>query len=133
MNSLPPELLLSIIELAADCSSIYQSYRARLKTLSALTLVNRQFHQIAQPLLPQQLHFQSRNEEDVLSKSCAFQEVQKATDKIGFSTSLSGQSGNFAKLKELRLYGLALSGLASLRNQQLQYCFFPIAKPQDTR
>ncbi|GAA5986615.1 hypothetical protein JCM5350_008318 [Sporobolomyces pararoseus] len=118
MKSLPPELLLQIIELAAECSSLYQSYKLRLRALSALTLVNRQFHQIAQPLLPQQLHFQSRNKEDVLSKSCVFQEVQKATDKIGFSTSLSGQSGNFAKLKELRLYGLALSGLASLSNHK---------------
>ncbi|GAA5965356.1 hypothetical protein JCM3765_004869 [Sporobolomyces pararoseus] len=56
MNSLPPELLSSIVDLAADCSSIYDSWDTRMDTLLYLTLVNRQFHGIAQPLLPQQLY-----------------------------------------------------------------------------
>ncbi|GAA5965922.1 hypothetical protein JCM3765_006489 [Sporobolomyces pararoseus] len=57
MNSLPPELLSSIVDLAADCSSIYDSWNTRMETLLALTLVNKVFHGIAQPLLPQKFFF----------------------------------------------------------------------------
>jgi len=60
MNSLPPELLSSIIESAAECTSIYESCKARLQTLSALALVNRTFYQLAQPLLPLRIYLKQR-------------------------------------------------------------------------
>jgi hypothetical protein len=61
MNSLPPELLSSIIELAAKCTSFYDSYKDRIRTLSALALVNRTFYQFAQPLLPQKVYLKKED------------------------------------------------------------------------
>ncbi|GAA5965929.1 hypothetical protein JCM3765_006492 [Sporobolomyces pararoseus] len=127
MNSLPPELLSSIIESAVECSSLYDSYKARLKTLSALTLVNRQFHEIAQPLLPQQLYFRYRWEEAAFSENGRTGEVLKLVSEVGPSSSIypSLQSGDFAGLKELRLFDcgqvplLSLSGHKPLPDRHL--------------
>ncbi|GAA5986005.1 hypothetical protein JCM5350_005494 [Sporobolomyces pararoseus] len=119
MNSLPPELLLSIIGIAADCSSTYESYRARLRTLSALTLVDRQFHQIAQPLLPQQLYFRNSDDERAFTRRCSFQKVQKvASEVLSHWQNPNPQSRDFAKLNELRIQNSALAGLAGLSNHK---------------
>jgi hypothetical protein len=74
MNTLPPELLSSIIESAAECSSIYESYEERLQTLTALALVNRNFYHIAQPLLPQKVYLRKWGSEDL--------EDPEVTDKL---------------------------------------------------
>jgi hypothetical protein len=62
MNSLPPELISSILESAAECNS-FDSYKSRQRTLSALSLVNRTFYSFAQPLLLQKVYL--KKEEDV--------------------------------------------------------------------
>jgi hypothetical protein len=74
MNSLPPELVSSIIESAAECSSIYESYKARLQNLSALALVNRTFYQLAQPLLPLEIFVKVKDPEHL--------EDSKVPDKL---------------------------------------------------
>ncbi|GAA5986608.1 hypothetical protein JCM5350_008315 [Sporobolomyces pararoseus] len=66
MNSLPPELLSSIIELAADCTSVYESWDTRMDTLLSLTLVNKTFHNIAQLLIPEKFFF--REDDDVVGE-----------------------------------------------------------------
>ncbi|GAA5838882.1 hypothetical protein JCM3766R1_004237 [Sporobolomyces carnicolor] len=63
MNSLPTELLSTIIEYAATCDSTEESYQSRLEVLSSLALVNRTLHQIAQPLLPQKAAITSLTQE----------------------------------------------------------------------
>ena len=75
MNSLPPELLSSIIEQAAQCDSYYDSYRSRLRNLSALSLVNRTFRELAQPLLPQKVWFENENELEEFKKIGKMEEV----------------------------------------------------------
>lgn len=55
MNSLPPELLTSIVRIAAHCDSTEESNRSRLETLSSLARVNRTFHRLARPLLARKI------------------------------------------------------------------------------
>lgn len=120
MNSLPPELLSSIIEIATDCSSIYDSYRARLETLSALALVNHQFHEIAQPLLPRTLYVRKQGEESAFWNHCSYEEAQRLTWEIGVSNlgQSSTQLVDFAKLKELRICDSTLVRLEILGNHK---------------
>lgn len=66
MYRLPPELLTQVVEDCALCTSSHIHCRQRLDTLSRLCLVNRQFRQIAQPLLEQIVVRQSDRREDVL-------------------------------------------------------------------
>ncbi|GAA5997939.1 hypothetical protein JCM5350_000041 [Sporobolomyces pararoseus] len=66
MTSLPPELLSSIVNLAADCSSTYESWDDRMDTLLSLTLVNKTFHGIAQPLIPEKFFF--KEDDDVVGE-----------------------------------------------------------------
>ncbi|GAA5986000.1 hypothetical protein JCM5350_005492 [Sporobolomyces pararoseus] len=66
MNSLPPELLSSIIELAADCTSVYESWDTRMDTLLSLTLVNKTFQNIAQLLIPEKFFF--KEDDDVVGE-----------------------------------------------------------------
>ncbi|GAA5972395.1 hypothetical protein JCM3765_007359 [Sporobolomyces pararoseus] len=103
MNSLPPELLSSIIESAVECSSLYDSYKARIKTLSALTLVNRQFHEIAQPLLPQKVYFRHRWEEAAFSKGRSTGEVFDLVADLPNHGLVYQSLGDFARLRELRI------------------------------
>ncbi|GAA5894091.1 uncharacterized protein JCM6883_003717 [Sporobolomyces salmoneus] len=52
---LPPELLKTIIDFAAQCDSTYDSHRERLCTLSSLSLVNQTFRDLAQPLMAEKV------------------------------------------------------------------------------
>ncbi|GAA5891328.1 hypothetical protein JCM16303_005961, partial [Sporobolomyces ruberrimus] len=56
INDLPPELLRAIVHRAAEHSMTKESFVTRLRTLSALSLVNRTIHEITQPLLATIVH-----------------------------------------------------------------------------
>ncbi|GAA5965894.1 hypothetical protein JCM3765_006480 [Sporobolomyces pararoseus] len=122
MNSLPPELLSSIVDLAADCSSIYKSWDTRMETLLSLTLVNKVFHGIAQPLLPQKFFFKESDyvvEEpfEELMKSGVTNKIKSLTLEPKFKTNLYNLPilFGFENLTEFRVEGCRAMSLQTFQ------------------
>ncbi|GAA5981163.1 hypothetical protein JCM5350_007181 [Sporobolomyces pararoseus] len=114
MNSLPPELLSSIIEQAAHCDSTYDSYRSRLRTLSALSLVNRILRDLAQPLLPQKVWFQKENEFERFRLSGMTEKVARLNCNFDSNLFNNPNSQGFSFMKELRICDSRRFNIAAL-------------------
>lgn len=118
MDSLPPELISTIIEHAATCASTEESYRLRLDALSSLALVNRNLHRFAQPLLAQKVIVRS-SKGWLSSKNPEFKAAIKSLthhnlEVLPLSPLVSPYE--FAGLRELRLidWCVHISELGSL-------------------
>jgi hypothetical protein len=128
MNSLPPELVSSIIESAAECSSIYESYEERLQTLSALALVNRTFYQFAQPLLPLRIYFKQRtieyeatdSQDTEIVETDPFEEFEDFMDN---QLSQKVMSFAYEHIRRTDLYSLhKIDGFSNLEEVRLADC-----------
>jgi hypothetical protein len=141
MNSLP---LTSIVEAAAECSSIYESYSTRLQTLSALALVNRTFYQLAQPLLPLEIFVKVKDSEHLEDskvpdklKDLLKNDLSHKTIKLTFE-SLDGtyfcrvpQLDEFSNLKALRLVDCYDISLRTFQSHQREFPFvISVSEPQ---
>jgi hypothetical protein len=121
MNSLPPELVSSIIESGAESNALYDSYRARQRTLSALSLVNRTFLSFAQPLLAQKVYL--KKEEDLRElwssaprKRAAICFTYNSQNLEYYPLNFLGQhSALFTSLTEMRLVGCRDLSLATFK------------------
>ncbi|GAA5894344.1 uncharacterized protein JCM6883_003794 [Sporobolomyces salmoneus] len=101
---LPPELLSIIVQHAAECDSTHDSYKKRLGTLSALSLVNRTFREIAQPLLVQKVVCRNPDELLAISDTGVTNKVRSLT--YGEVLKFSGifcSMGQFVNLTRLRV------------------------------
>jgi hypothetical protein len=104
MVSLPPELVRAIVESAAECDSTLNSYEARQRSLSALTLVNQTFHEIAQPLLLRRIRFDKRKS---LEQSDLGENQKEHVWQVMWqleARSVQLDFVGFSNLKELRVY-----------------------------
>lgn len=122
MNSLPTELLSTIIDYAASCDSTEESYRSRLELLSSLALVNRALHQIAQPLLSRKVIIKS-DKQWLSSKGPTFQAAIESLASREYQHAVLTliPPHHFAGLREMRIIDgeVPLRQLGSLPRKQL--------------
>ncbi|GAA5894210.1 uncharacterized protein JCM6883_003750 [Sporobolomyces salmoneus] len=104
---LPPELLSIIIQHAAECDSTYDSYKKRLRTLSALSLVSRTLREIAQPLLAQKSYCPTLEEMVKFLRGDVAEKVKSLTSEHYSRRIASPFSARFENLTELRVRHLA--------------------------
>ncbi|GAA5964700.1 hypothetical protein JCM3765_004359 [Sporobolomyces pararoseus] len=119
MNSLPPELLSSIVEQAAQCDSTYDSYRLRIRSLSALSLVNRTFRQLAQPLLPQKVWFRKENEVEEFRKIGKMVQVASLRYEQAENIVCTRSFEGFSFMTELRVRKVNDFDIMALNGHQL--------------
>ncbi|GAA5894083.1 uncharacterized protein JCM6883_003715 [Sporobolomyces salmoneus] len=104
--SLPPELLKTIIDFAAQCDSTYDSYKERLRTLSSLSLVNSTFRELSQPLLVEKIHFRSSKDDTNHLKGSLKGKIKSWTDHRDLRFSYSYHPPDcYAETSEWRIKG----------------------------
>ncbi|GAA5838856.1 hypothetical protein JCM3766R1_004230 [Sporobolomyces carnicolor] len=123
MNSLPTELLSTIIDYAASCDSTEESYRSRLELLSSLALVNRALHQIAQPLLSRKVIIKS-DKQWLSSKGPTFQAAIESLASREYQhavlTSEAYRVSNFELFKGGQIVKLTNAAIAELARLSLK-------------
>lgn len=114
MNRLPPELLHQIVEDCYPYNSPLADYKRRRSTLSSLCLVNRQFRQIAQPLLPQMIMLTSDRDEPALHEERIYRRFTKCVFTQGPYDSESPWQVKFSAFLALRECRMSPGGCSAL-------------------
>ncbi|GAA5981109.1 hypothetical protein JCM5350_007158 [Sporobolomyces pararoseus] len=106
------------MEQAAHCDSSYDSYRSRLRTLSALSLVNRIFRDLAQPLLPQKVWLKEENEMEEFKRIGKTEEVANLRHEHKEKKFCRQNFEGFSFMTEFRIGNTARFNITTLDQHQ---------------